>query len=108
MFLSGVISSSEYKELGKNVFARPDLKIFQKIKESKKYSKEMELSFSNGRLCVNKVATIIKEDDVIDLYNGTFSLMGYEQAINVSVEAIDSKLSPLFAEQKNEESLDKE
>jgi hypothetical protein len=108
LVLSGLITKSEAQALPQyKTFARPDKKIIDTIKSSGKYPKEMDLSFSKDRLCINKVPTVIKEDDVRDLYNGMFSLVGYEQAIDSAVKAITSKLDNLFLEADNAESLDK-
>ena len=43
-----------------------------------------------------------------DLYNGVFSLIGYEQAVETVVKAITSKLDILFLENNDAESLAKE
>ena len=88
------------------VFARPDLKIIDTIRSSGRYSEELHLSFSKDRLCVNKIPTVIKEQDVRDLYNGVFSLVGYEQAIDSAVNAITAKLDNLFLEKNDAESLE--
>jgi hypothetical protein len=109
LVLAGVVSKNEAKTLPTyKVFARPDLKIIDTIKSSGRYSEDLTLNFSNNRLCVNKVPTVIKEDDVRDLYNGVFSLIGYEQAVETVVKAITSKLDILFLENNDAESLAKE
>lgn len=105
--LAGIISAKEAKTIPVyKVFARPDLKIIDTIRLSGRYSKDLNLSFYKDRLCVNKIPTVIKEDDVRDLYNGIFSLVGYEQAIEAAVNAITSKLDSLFLEEKDAESLE--
>jgi hypothetical protein len=107
LVMAGLISAEDAKTLpAYKVFARPDLKIIDTIKSSGRYSDDLHLSFSNDRLCVNKIPTVIKEDDVRDLYNGIFSLVGYEQAIDSAVKAITSKLDNLFLEKKDAESLE--
>lgn len=112
LVMAGLISAEEAKTLKPfEVFGRPDLKIIDSVHESKRYPKEMNISFENGKLCVNRVPTNIKEEDVRDLYNGMFSLVGYKQAIENAVKAITTKLDGLFGEEpkedSNEESLDK-
>ena len=88
------------------LFERIDLKIIGTIKSSGRYSDDLILSFSKGRICVNKVPTVIKEDDVINLYNGLFSLIGHEKAIDYAVNVITSKLDSLFMRRNHAESLD--
>jgi hypothetical protein len=107
LVMAGVVSKQEADTLPVyQKFARPDLKIIDTIKASKRYPDNLILSFSQGKLCINQVPTVIMEDDVKDLYNGIFSLIGYEQAIKSTVDAITSKLDDLFMEKNNEESLD--
>jgi hypothetical protein len=107
LVMAGLVSAKEAKNLPTyKVFARPDLKIIDTIKSSGRYPKDLHLSFSEDRLCVNKIPTVIKEDDVRDLYNGVFSLVGYEQAIDSAVKAITAKLDNLFLEADHAESLD--
>lgn len=105
--LAGIISAKDVKtQPAYKVFARPDIKIIDTIRSSGRYSEDLHLSFSKDRLCVNKIPTVIKEQDVRDLYNGIFSLVGYEQAIDSAVNAITSKLDDLFLEKNDAESLE--
>lgn len=107
--MAGVISASEAKSApNQTISARPDRVIIDKINSSGRYHKKMNLSFQEGRLCVNCVPTIIKEEDVRDLYNGIFSLVGYDQAIDYALDAITSKLDNLFLLEGKDESVVKE
>ena len=101
--MAGLMTKAESKNTQEIArFARPDLKIIDKINNSGRYPKELKISFSDDRLCINKVPTVIKEDDLRDLYNGMFSLIGYEQAIDTTVKAITAKLDELFVRENNE------
>ena len=106
--MAGLLTCEESKQLpAKSQYARPDLKIVDVINNSGKYPKELKISFSKDRLCINHIPTVIKEDDVRDLYNGVFSLIGYDIAIETAVKAITDKLDDLFGEERDEKPLDK-
>ena len=91
--LAGVISTTAAKAMPHEPYARPDGVIMGKV-EAK--FKNLSLSFRKGRLCVNKVPTTLMEDDLRDLYNGTFALKSYKEAVDATVKVIEDKLSPLF------------
>lgn len=91
--LAGVISSAAAKAMPREPYARPDRVI---LSEAQSKFKNLQLCFDQGRLCVNDCPTTIMEDDLRDLYNGTFALQSYREAIDASVKVIVDKLSPLF------------
>lgn len=91
--LAGVISTQAAKSMPHEPYARPDGVIMAKVEVK---FKNLSLSFRKGRLCINKVPTTIMEDDLRDLYNGTFALKSYKEAVDAAVKVIEDKLSPLF------------
>ena len=103
--MAGLMDRKEAKVCSLDSYARPDLKIIDKIKQSGRYPDCMKLSFYKGKLCINSVPTVIREEDLQDLYNGTLSLIGYDQAINSVVSVIQTKLDDLFKGVENAESL---
>lgn len=93
--LAGVISTAE-KALYTNPHRRPDLEILNKVQEERGLQKGLNLSFLGGTLCVNEVATTIKEEDVSGLYTGYSALTSHREAVDLVVKLLTEKLKPLF------------
>ena len=93
--LAGVISTAE-KALYTNPHRRPDLEILNKVQEDRGLQKGLNLSFLGGTLCVNEVATTIKEEDVSGLYTGYSALTTHREAVDLVVKLLTEKLKPLF------------
>jgi len=94
--LAGLIDKEEAQKLST---PRPDLKILDTLMNDEELP-EMELTFFEERLCVNDVPTIIREDDLRDLYNGYQAFNGEEEAINIVVSTVKRLLTQIFRKEK--------
>jgi hypothetical protein len=56
----------------------------------------LKLAFKENKLCVNDVATWMKESDLRDAYNGLCGLTSHEESVNHLAELIKNRLKPLF------------
>lgn len=90
---AGIALSTEDKlfQIGKS----PEVQILDRVTDCGEFP-DMYLAFFDGQLCINKVPTVIREEDCRDLYNGMLSFHGYEKAIETVVEAIKNELMKLF------------
>jgi hypothetical protein len=89
---AGIISKEESEKME---CAHPDLDILHTLMNDEEFP-EMELMFFEGRLCINEVPTIIREDDLRDLYNGHAAFNGSEEAEKVVISTIKKLLMELF------------
>jgi hypothetical protein len=105
LVMAGIIPASQASitTIGKP-YGNPAKRIIEKVLQDGKFPKQLKLSFGEKRLCVNKVPTLISEDDVRDLYNGLFGLRGYDEAIEAVSKTLVDKLTILFGV-NNEEPL---
>lgn len=92
LFWAGIINEKEAKNME---CSRPDLEVLHTLMNDEELPK-MELMFFEGKLCINEVPTIIKEDDLQDLYNGYTAFNGSEEAKKVVVSTIKKFLMQLF------------
>jgi hypothetical protein len=90
---AGIITKEEAEEMSK--IPRPDLDILDTLMDDEELP-EMELMFFEERLCINEVPTIIKEDDLRDLYNGYAAFNGPKEARKVVISTIKKFLMQLF------------
>lgn len=91
--LAGLVSKEEVSKMKKG---RPDLQVLKMLRKSRVFPESMLLQFSHGRLCVNGVPTVVREEDVMDLYNGMSALSNKRRALTIVVRLITKKLKVLF------------
>ncbi len=96
LFDAGIISKEEREKINPS---RPDLKILDTLMKDEELP-EMELTFFDGRLCINDVPTIIKEEDLRDLYNGYQAFNGEKEAVDLIVATVKRLLTQLFRKEE--------
>jgi len=95
--MAGIITKEEASEWS---WFRPDTQILGVLMECEELA-EMDLVFMDGRLCINEAPTIIREEDVRDLYNGHEAFHGADEATEYVVEVLKEKLLPLFRQEEH-------
>lgn len=96
LFDAGIIGKDELEKINPS---RPDLKILDTLMKDEELP-EMELTFFEGRLCINDVPTTIKEEDLRDLYNGYQAFNGEKEAIDLVVATVKRLLTQLFRKEE--------
>jgi hypothetical protein len=102
LFLCGILGVEEFKDNNEN-WGRPDLVVLHKINQDSHLPKNMNLQFLNGYLCINTIPTIIKEDDVADMFNGLQALKSPKEACDDVVETVRKKLKVLFGKEEKQD-----
>lgn len=90
--LAGLIDKKEAEHL---MQSEPSVNFLNSLMSDEDLPK-MKLEFEKGKLCVNKVPTVICEDDVKDLYNGYASFHGAEEALKLVTITVKNRLMELF------------
>lgn len=102
--MAGLMTAKEAKALIGSV--SPEENVLYKLKNSGNLPRNIQLSFDDGRLCVNDVPTIIREDDCRDMYNGNLAFEGPEKATEIVVQAIENELMKLFRREEPDDGID--